>query len=250
MRPTMIAVLVLLSSVSSFAQSIAVDMNPFGGRVTVTPPPGTVTTTTTRVEEVTGDGFHITYRPSESGYTQLEIVEPQGAHATLWDGTFLLGEDDVPTSVTVQSGKWLRVVVTRPDGAVFERKIQTRAGLVGTVRVYGFAAPAPAVVVVAAPLPAPNAIGAADFRRLKSAIEAESFSDQKLDVLRTAAEDAWFTCEQVGQLVELFSFGNDKVAAVGVVRDRIIDRQNAFTLYERFTFSNDKDAVKRLLSAR
>lgn len=248
MRHALSSFLLLVAS-SSFAQSIQMDMNPFGGRVIVTPPSETVVTTT-RVEEVSGDGFHITYRPSDTGYTQLEVVEPQGARATLWDGAQLVADDDVPTAATVRSGRWYRLVVTRHDGAVFERKLQSRDGLRGTVRVFGFAAPAPAPTPVVVAPAGPTQMSGAQFARLVSAIEEQSFSAQKLDVLRTAASDAWFTCDQVGEVIELFTFGKDKVEAVGVVRDRIVDRQNAFTLYERFTFSNEKEAVKRLLSSR
>lgn len=238
---------ILLFAAPAFAQSIEVDMNPFGGRVTVTPP-AEASVTASRVEEVSGDGFHVRYTESDTGATQLEFVEPQDARAALWDGTRLLLDDDLPTSATVQPAKWYRLRVTRSDGATFERKIQSKLGRIGTVRVFGFAAPAPvAVPVVHA---SPSAMDAASFERLKGAIDDESFSEQKLDVLRTAAGDAWFTCDQVGQLVELFTFGRDKVAAVEVVRSRLVDRQNAFTLYERFTFSSEKEAVKRLLADR
>lgn len=248
MRLTLLAV--LLFAVPALAQSISIDMNPFGGRVAVTPPPDSAPTTiTTRTEESSGDGFHIAYRESDSGSTQLEILEPRGAWATLWDGNALVAEDDIPTSARVRSGKWFRLVVTRPDGAVFERKLQSKAGMIGAVRVFGFSAPAP---VVSAPPPQqqPVALSSADFNRLRSAIQAEGFGDQKLDVLRTAARDAWFTCDQVGALIELFTFGNEKVEVVSTVRDHLVDPQNGFTLYERFTFANEKEEVKRLLSAR
>lgn len=151
MRHALSFCLLLIAS-PALAQSIQMDLNPFGGRVTVTPPAEAVVPTA-RVEEVSGDGFHVTYRSSDTGYTQLEVVEPQGARATLWDGAQLVADDDVPTAATVRSGRWYRLVVTRHDGAVFERKLQSREGMRGTVRVFGFAAPAPAPVVASPPVP-------------------------------------------------------------------------------------------------
>jgi len=109
--------------------------------------------------------------------------------------------------------------------------------------------PPPQQVVVHQPPPPPVELGmpAAEFRALKQAIESESFEKQQLNVLQSAARRAQFTVEQVGQLIDLFSFSSGKVKVVEITRPRIVDRENLYQLYSHFTFDSDKDKVKHLL---
>jgi len=110
-------------------------------------------------------------------------------------------------------------------------------------------APPQQVVVQQAPPPPPVQLGmsAADFRALKKAIKDESFENQQLNVLQSAARRAQFTVEQVGELIDLFDFSSGKVKVVEITRPRIVDRENLFQLYSHFTFDSDKDKVKHLL---
>jgi hypothetical protein len=84
-----------------------------------------------------------------------------------------------------------------------------------------------------------------DFAAGVEAVNAESFGDAKLDVVRTV--DGFFTVDQLGQLVDLFSFSDEKVEVVAIVKPRLVDPQNAFKLYSRFTFDDDKKSVKAIL---
>ena len=84
-----------------------------------------------------------------------------------------------------------------------------------------------------------------DFAALVEAVKAESFSDAKLDVVRTA--EGGLTVDQLGQLVDLFSFSSEQVKVVEICNPRLVDRQNAFKLYSHFTFDSDKKQVKAIL---
>jgi hypothetical protein len=96
--------------------------------------------------------------------------------------------------------------------------------------------------------PAPTAIGDEDFNAVKAAINNASFSQEKLDALAMAKSGRFFTVDQVGELVELYSFPNDKVQAVELVKRNLIDPENGFKLLERFTFPSDKERVRKLLA--
>lgn len=119
-------------------------------------------------------------------------------------------------------------------------------------------APAPVVVVhhpaphepppVAEPVPAaPQAMAARDFNRLLKSVAAQSFASERLDVVRTAATSGWYSISQVSQLVDKFSFGKDRLELVRVVNSRIVDPENAFQLYEKFTYSSDKKKLRQIL---
>jgi len=99
----------------------------------------------------------------------------------------------------------------------------------------------------APPASSPTEMADSDFSALTAAIDAESFSQTRLGVLETTLPDTWFTVAQVGALVDLFSFSADKVKVVELTRGNMVDPRNGFKLLSHFTFSADKEAVKKLL---
>lgn len=93
---------------------------------------------------------------------------------------------------------------------------------------------------------APRAMAEDDFNALVRAVGAESFGQQKVDVVATASA-GYFTVDQVGRLVDQMSFSAEKVKVVSLLNTRIVDPQNTFRLYEHFSFSTDKQKVKQIL---
>ncbi len=109
--------------------------------------------------------------------------------------------------------------------------------------------PPPAPVVVRPPPPVRRAPMDQDkFSALISAIRAQSFSDNKLSVIRSAAAEHHFVVGQVVKVLEQLSFSGEKLEVVRTLKSRILDRENHFKLYEAFTFSSDKKALERILS--
>ncbi len=93
----------------------------------------------------------------------------------------------------------------------------------------------------------PRAMAAEDFDALVRAVGKEGFGDGKISVVKTASS-AYFTADQVGRLVDQMSYSTEKVKVVALLNERIVDPQNSFRLYEHFTYSADKEAVKKLLA--
>lgn len=92
----------------------------------------------------------------------------------------------------------------------------------------------------------PVAMGPQDFGRLAAAVDGESFSDDQLDLIRTAANHSWFNIDQTVALLEHLSFSSDKLKALEILRPRIVDPQNSHQLNEAFTFSSDKEAAQEM----
>ncbi len=108
--------------------------------------------------------------------------------------------------------------------------------------------PAPRQVEVAPAPTGPVAISEADFAAILKAIKAAgSFSDNKLGALRTAASGRFFTADQVGRVVGMFTFSPDKIEVVKTLKSSMVDPQNGFKLLQRFTFSDDKKKVEAIL---
>ncbi|MBK7757768.1 MAG: DUF4476 domain-containing protein [Deltaproteobacteria bacterium] len=74
------------------------------------------------------------------------------------------------------------------------------------------------------------------------AVDDAPFSDDQLGLLKIAAS-GYFTCAQVGALIDQISFSADKVEAVQILRPHIVDPENAYTLNEHLSFSDDRRKV-------
>lgn len=97
------------------------------------------------------------------------------------------------------------------------------------------------------PVAAPAPMGGPRFQALLNAVANEGFSSNKLDVIEQAAATGYFRVAQLKQLVQALSFSADKIRAVELVAPRLVDPQNAFTLYDAFSFSSDKDKARQIL---
>jgi hypothetical protein len=88
----------------------------------------------------------------------------------------------------------------------------------------------------------------ARFDALITQLKKEAFADERTSVLSLAVQDNFFTCEQVGRVIDQFAMGDEKVAALQLAVSRLVDRANSHTILARFTFSDDKEAAKQILA--
>jgi len=102
----------------------------------------------------------------------------------------------------------------------------------------------------AAPAPAPvaTAMSGARFAKLLAQVKAAAFEDDRQTVLSTAARRNWFTCDQLGQIVEAIAFGDEKVGAVQVIAPRLVDKENSHEVLGKFTFDDDRAAAAQILN--
>jgi len=113
------------------------------------------------------------------------------------------------------------------------------------------------VIVEASPQPeippepeGPFPMEPASFRALLAEVDAQAFSDDKLMVARSAAREAFFTTAQVKALLDAFVHSSDKVELLRVVANRILDRENIFTIYGSLVHSSDKEEAREILEGR
>jgi hypothetical protein len=102
--------------------------------------------------------------------------------------------------------------------------------------------PAPGLPVVPLPPVGPQPLDDQAFGSLLKAVDEAPFSDDQLGLLKVASS-GYFTCDQVGALIDQISFSADKVEAVQILRPHIVDPQNAHTLNEHLSFSDDRRKV-------
>ena len=177
------------------------------------------------------DGMRLEYRPH--GRTVIEVTEPEGTQVQAFDGPALVAADTAPVAFDALPDHYYRMVFQLPSGGVREKKVQARAGELLNVRV--------------SEAKGPHAMADKDFRTLRTALDREAGDAAKLAVLRTAAANAFFTTAQAGQLIDRLVYRDDKLAAVPILKDRILDKQNAWQLYQHFTYREDKMKVQEIL---
>ncbi|MHB1847318.1 MAG: DUF4476 domain-containing protein [Deltaproteobacteria bacterium] len=202
-----------------------------------------------------GDGsYQLAYLQSNDGATLLKALAPDGRRIRIFEGPHFVAEGSAPLILASLPGRVYRVLVQNPDGSTWERRVETQPGMVATLSI----GMGPALVAAppppqyppqgfAPPPPGPMPMAPGDFDRLAQAISAEGFPENKLAVLRTAAQSAAFSCDQVGRLIDLYAFPNDKVKVVAITKGEIVDPQDAYTLYGHFAFPGDKDRVRQIL---
>jgi hypothetical protein len=177
------------------------------------------------------DGMRLEYRPH--GRTVIEVTEPEGAQVQAFDGPALVAADTVPLAFDALPDHYYRMVFQLPSGSVREKKLQARAGDLLTIRV--------------SETKGPKALPEKDFRALRTALDREPGDAAKLALLRTAAAHTFFTTDQAGQLIDHLVYRDNKLAAVPILKDRILDKQNAWQLYRHFTYREDKMKVQEML---
>jgi hypothetical protein len=93
------------------------------------------------------------------------------------------------------------------------------------------------------PTPGPSG---RDVDRILAAVGAESFSDDQLSALRSSVENASLTAAEARRVLDLFAASEDKLSALGLMRDHVSDPQNWHVLVDGFSFSDDRDAARNL----
>jgi hypothetical protein len=103
-------------------------------------------------------------------------------------------------------------------------------------------------VVVCEPVVTIYAMPANQFVLLKQAIENQWFSDGKMQVFQQAAANNYFTAAQVNDLINLFSYSNDKLEVAKQAYVKTIDKENYFMVYESLHWSDSKNALHQYIA--
>lgn len=200
-----------------------------------------------------GEVFELVYEETDNRSTGFKVLEPEGYRLRVTEGRKVpLKQDSIPTSFAAQGGTFYRFEIFAQGVTVFDKKFEAKAGMMGTLYVTVSQAPQ-VVVVVQEPEPVvavsvPVCMDSRDLSAIKGEIAGASFSDDKLAVLEDAMRQRAICGDQVTEFLALFSFSDDKLSALGLMAPRIIDPENNFNIYRAFTFSDDKNKAKKILS--
>ncbi len=94
----------------------------------------------------------------------------------------------------------------------------------------------------------PLPISDADFNGLLESVKSEGFDSDKLSVISIAAAYHYFLVEQALQLMDLFIISDSKIEVVKMIYPNVLDKNNSHRLVSAFTFSSDKDEIKKIIN--
>ncbi len=165
----------------------------------------------------------------------VEVTGPVGALCEVTAAGAPVAKDTIPLSFAATSDQYYRITVHLPSGGLREVKVQARAGQVASVR---FADTGKRGRQPLTP---------EQLHTLTKALDREAGDKAKLSVLATALKELWVTTDQAGKLLEHVVYRQSKLDAVPLIKDRILDKENAYLLYQHFTYREDKELVRQLL---
>jgi hypothetical protein len=168
----------------------------------------------------------------------IEVTDPVGAEVEVDEGGRALVAESAPMSFEAVADHFYRVAIRLPGG-LRDKKVAARAGQVTTVQLVTGAETGPRPMLVE------------DFKKLIAMIDRSTGGDVgRLALVKTAAADNWFSSAMVAMLIDHLVYRQTKLDAVPVLKDRLVDRKNAFRILDKFTYREDKAAVEQALGGR
>ena len=87
----------------------------------------------------------------------------------------------------------------------------------------------------------------ADFSSAKQTLRHEIYENTRVDLAKQVINSNYFTAQQVKELLQLFTFENNKLDLAKYAFGRTVDRDNYYLVNDVFTFSNSKDELARYI---
>jgi hypothetical protein len=90
-------------------------------------------------------------------------------------------------------------------------------------------------------------VEAGAFNNMLHALSLQRFESTKLNVARQMINTNFFTVEQVGRLMQQFTFESSKLEVAKLAYPQTLDRHQYFMLYGQFRFSSSVDDLNRFV---
>ena len=92
-----------------------------------------------------------------------------------------------------------------------------------------------------------NAMNDYDFSRALNSLNMQRDQFRKIDAAKQIISTNFFTSVQVRQMLQSFSFENDKLDLAKMAYDKTVDKQNFYMVNDAFQYSSSKDELARYI---
>lgn len=93
----------------------------------------------------------------------------------------------------------------------------------------------------------PVAMQDADFRQLVQTLRREAFEDTRLQLAGSVLSSGWFTTVQVGQMMQVFHFDDNRLELARMAYPRVTDKNRFYTLTEALTFNKNRESLLEMM---
>ncbi len=98
--------------------------------------------------------------------------------------------------------------------------------------------------------PQPQAVSAVEFSGIMESLKREGFSDNKITMLKTFTISKFLSVKQTAEIIRLFMMPNEKITVLEMLYPVVVDKANGYKLIDEFTFSNDKEKAKEIITGK
>ncbi|MCA9677905.1 MAG: DUF4476 domain-containing protein [Kofleriaceae bacterium] len=91
------------------------------------------------------------------------------------------------------------------------------------------------------------AMGDADFQALRRRVDAASFADDQLDLIKTAATGNLFSADQVVSLMKACTYEDTRIEVAALLYTQLTDPDRAYLIYDGFTYASSKKTLRQRL---
>lgn len=88
------------------------------------------------------------------------------------------------------------------------------------------------------------------FQELYQKVKDKPFKDERLKILREAASQSDFTCDEIVQLMKIFNFDDERLEALAILEPTIINRENTDRIVDSMTFISGEEKAKNILNKK
>lgn len=93
------------------------------------------------------------------------------------------------------------------------------------------------------------AVDAVQFAKIEHELEAATFRDDKLRVVRRIVQHHWFTSAQAQAVARKMHFSDDKVAALTLLHPRVVDPENFEAAFSELPHRSDRQELEAAIYA-
>ncbi len=183
-----------------------------------------------RAEEKEEYGDHTVVRKPYR-YTYFKVVEPRGCRVKFMsEEGEVVHRAEIPTGRRVKAGFYRVEVVCQ--GGRWKGKVEVKDMMENILYVHRLEERR-------------TPMDEKRFARLLESIAGEPFSEGRLTIIKEAAQDNYFTVEQLIRIINLLPFDSERVAAIKILYHRLVDPQNFFMVYDHLIFESSKREVRK-----
>lgn len=183
-----------------------------------------------------GSTTMITYTmASEPKYLSKYVIMKDnfGNYAVMLESKSLMLDDQEPPTQTLTPTSTLAPTQT----------VATLPTTTATTKTQTVSTPATTSVVI-------TAISSADFNDRLAAVKKATFDRDKIAKIKQVFKEEYLTCNQVGELVKIFPFDDDKMDVAKWCYKHTLDKKNYYKVEDHFTFDRYKKDLGNWVSSQ